>query len=195
MAAEDGLRTLFPGRKTKVASTISYHFWFRKNTPDIELIIALLHNPMLEQCAILDSDRRIENLIPFPALPAQNDRKSESIDLEVGDDELLEISERGLLALNLQEMKAIQSHYRDPHVKRTREEMGLPIDAPTDAELECLAQTWSEHCSHKIFAAKDPSQGYRNRRINHNRFFIQDTYHETHSGYPERGRLATFDLS
>ena len=28
MAAEDGLRTLFPGRKTKVASTISYHFWF-----------------------------------------------------------------------------------------------------------------------------------------------------------------------
>lgn len=154
MAAEDGLRTLFPGRKTKVASTISYHFWFGKNTPDIELIIALLHNPMLEQCAILDSDRRIENLIPFPVLPAQNNRKSESIDLEVGDDELLEISERGLLALNLQEMKAIQSHYRDPHVKRTREEMGLPIDAPTDAELECLAQTWSEHCSHKIFAAK-----------------------------------------
>ena len=154
MAAEDGLRTLFPGRKTKVASTISYHFWFGKNTPDIELIIALLHNPMLEQCAILDSDRRIENLIPFPVLPAQNNRKSKSIDLEVGDDELLDISERGLLALNLQEMKAIQSHYRDPHVKRTREEMGLPIDAPTDAELECLAQTWSEHCSHKIFAAK-----------------------------------------
>jgi len=154
MAAEDGLRTLFPGRKTKVASTISYHFWFGKNTPDIELIIALLHNPMLEQCAILDSDRRIENLIPFPVLPAQNNRKSKSIDLEVGDDELLDISERGLLALNLQEMKAIQSHYRDPNVKRTREKMGLPIDAPTDAELECLAQTWSEHCSHKIFAAK-----------------------------------------
>ena len=154
MAAEDGLRTLFPGRKTKVASTISYHFWFEKNTPDIELIIALLHNPMLEQCAILDSDRRIENLIPFPVLPAQNNRKSKSIDLEVGDDELLDISERGLLALNLQEMKAIQSHYRDPNVKRTREKMGLPIDAPTDAELECLAQTWSEHCSHKIFAAK-----------------------------------------
>ena len=154
MAAEDGLRTLFPRRKTKVASTISYHFWFGKNTPDIEPIIALLHNPMLEQCAILDSDRGIENLIPFPVLPAQNNRKSESIDLEVDDDELLDISERGLLALNLQEMKAIQSHYRDPNVKRIREKMGLPIDAPTDAELECLAQTWSEHCSHKIFAAK-----------------------------------------
>ncbi|MBP04415.1 MAG: phosphoribosylformylglycinamidine synthase [Euryarchaeota archaeon] len=154
MAAEDGLRTLFPRRKTNVASTISYHFWFGKNTPDIEPIITLLHNQMLEQCAILDSDRRIEKLIPFPVLPAQNKRKSESIDLEVGDDELVEISERGLLALNLQEMKAIQSHYRDPNVKRIREKMGLPVDAPTDAELECLAQTWSEHCSHKIFAAK-----------------------------------------
>ena len=154
MAAEDGLRTLFPGKKTNVASTISYHFWFEENTPDIEPIIALLHNPMLEQCAILDSDKRIENLIPFPILPNQNKRKSETVDLEVGDDELLDISERGLLALNLREMKAIQSHYRDPAVKRIREELGLPPNAPTDAELECLAQTWSEHCSHKIFAAK-----------------------------------------
>jgi len=154
MAAEDGLRTLFPRKKTNVASTISYHFWFEENTPDIEPIIALLHNPMLEQCAILDSDKRIENLIPFPILPNQNKRKSETVDLEVGDDELLDISERGLLALNLREMKAIQSHYRDPAVKRIREELGLPTNAPTDAELECLAQTWSEHCSHKIFAAK-----------------------------------------
>ena len=154
MAAEDGLRTLFPRRETKVASTISYHFWFGKNTPEIEPIIALLHNPMLEQCAILDSERTIEKLIQFPVLPAQNQRNPESIDLEVGDDELLDISERGLLALNLQEMKAIQSHYRDPNIKRIREKMGLPVDAPTDAELECLAQTWSEHCSHKIFAAK-----------------------------------------
>ena len=31
--------------------------------------------------------------------------------------------------------------------------MGLPPAAPTDVELECLAQTWSEHCKHKIFAA------------------------------------------
>ncbi len=154
MAAEDGLRTLFPEKKTAVASTISYHFWFEEKNPDIEPIIALLHNPMLEQCAILESDKRTENLIPFPILPDQNKRKSETIDLEVGDDELLVISERGLLALNLREMKAIQSHYRDPAVKRIREELGLPPNAPTDAELECLAQTWSEHCSHKIFAAK-----------------------------------------
>ena len=154
MAAEDGLRTLFPGKKTSVASTISYHFWFVNNIPDIEPIIAVLHNPMLEQCAILDSDERVNNLIPFPILPDQKKRKPETIDLEVEDEELIDISERGLLALSLREMKAIQSHYRDPVVKQKRQDLDLPPNAPTDAELECLAQTWSEHCSHKIFAAK-----------------------------------------
>ena len=40
------------------------------------------------------------------------------------------------------------------NVRTAREELGLPPSSPTDAELECLAQTWSEHCSHKIFAAR-----------------------------------------
>jgi phosphoribosylformylglycinamidine synthase subunit PurSL len=56
-------------------------------------------------------------------------------------EQLLELSRTGLLALNLDEMRAIQQHYRD----QGRE--------PTDVELETLAQTWSEHCSHKTFKA------------------------------------------
>jgi phosphoribosylformylglycinamidine synthase len=51
-------------------------------------------------------------------------------------------------------MKAIQANYRNPDVRSERRKLGLPAEAPTDAELECLAQTWSEHCCHKIFAAK-----------------------------------------
>ena len=50
-----------------------------------------------------------------------------TIDLEVSDDDLLEISERGLLALNLQEMKAIQSHYRDPAVRSRKNRTGTTI--------------------------------------------------------------------
>lgn len=60
---------------------------------------------------------------------------------EADDAELVRISEAGILALSLIEMRAIAEHFR-----------GLGRD-PTDAELECLAQTWSEHCKHKIFAA------------------------------------------
>jgi phosphoribosylformylglycinamidine synthase II len=50
---------------------------------------------------------------------------------------LEKLSKDGQLALNLDEMRAIQAHFR----KLDRD--------PTDVELETLAQTWSEHCSHK----------------------------------------------
>jgi phosphoribosylformylglycinamidine synthase len=59
----------------------------------------------------------------------------------MNDEQLLEVSKAGLLSLNPTEMRAIQQHYR----KEERE--------PTDVELETLAQTWSEHCSHKTFKA------------------------------------------
>ena len=60
---------------------------------------------------------------------------------EMTDQQLMELSKTGLLALNLNEMRTIQQHY-----KGQRRE-------PTDVELETLAQTWSEHCSHKTFKA------------------------------------------
>ncbi|WP_298814394.1 phosphoribosylformylglycinamidine synthase subunit PurL [Chloroflexus sp.] len=56
--------------------------------------------------------------------------------------ELLEISRRGVLALDLSEMRAIQAYF----AAQGRD--------PTDGELETIAQTWSEHCSHKTFKAR-----------------------------------------
>jgi phosphoribosylformylglycinamidine synthase len=67
-----------------------------------------------------------------------------------GDEDLLKISKEKILALNLEEMQAIRDYYRDKKIIRSREKMGLGADT-TDVELECLAQTWSEHCKHKIF--------------------------------------------
>jgi phosphoribosylformylglycinamidine synthase len=57
--------------------------------------------------------------------------------LSLKDDELQELSKRNLLALSVEEMKAIQEYYRK--IGRN----------PTDVELETIAQTWSEHCKHK----------------------------------------------
>jgi phosphoribosylformylglycinamidine synthase len=76
------------------------------------------------------------------------------MDLECDDATLEEISVNGLLALNVEEMQAIQAHYRDDTVRASRAAVGIVPNAPTDVELECLAQTWSEHCKHKIFASK-----------------------------------------
>lgn len=66
------------------------------------------------------------------------DQTLRRVDLTSLDDEaLLKLSREGHLFLSLDEMRAIQAHYR----RQGRE--------PTDIELETLAQTWSEHCVHK----------------------------------------------
>ena len=59
--------------------------------------------------------------------------------LNADDAELMRISREGTLSLNLNEMHAIQSHFK-----------GLGRN-PTDVEIETIAQTWSEHCVHKTF--------------------------------------------
>jgi phosphoribosylformylglycinamidine synthase len=61
--------------------------------------------------------------------------------LEATQPELERMSQTRRLSLNLAEMLAIQTYYR----QEGRE--------PTDVELEMLAQTWSEHCVHKTFKA------------------------------------------
>jgi len=77
-----------------------------------------------------------------------------TVDLEaMSDDELVAFSRANTLALALNEMQMIREYYRDPAVRERRAALSLPA-MPTDAELEALAQTWSEHCKHKIFSAK-----------------------------------------
>ncbi len=66
-----------------------------------------------------------------------------AVPLRDRDDAAMEkLSRDGQLSLSLAEMRAIQAHFRD-----------LGRD-PTDAELETLAQTWSEHCSHKTLKGR-----------------------------------------
>lgn len=70
------------------------------------------------------------------------------------DDAALEnLSRKNTWALNLEEMRAIARWFAEPRHIQMRAEKGLPPD-PTDVEMEALAQTWSEHCKHKIFASK-----------------------------------------
>ncbi|HID76245.1 MAG TPA: phosphoribosylformylglycinamidine synthase subunit PurL [Planctomycetaceae bacterium] len=69
------------------------------------------------------------------------------------DDEALErLSREGQLYLSLVEMQTIRAYYRQ-----------LGRD-PTDAELETLAQTWSEHCSHKTLAGRIEYRDERGQR-------------------------------
>jgi phosphoribosylformylglycinamidine synthase len=61
---------------------------------------------------------------------------------KLSDEELVALSKQRVLSLTLVELRTIQQHYRD----LARE--------PTDIELETIAQTWSEHCSHKTLTGR-----------------------------------------
>ncbi|MCA9042065.1 MAG: phosphoribosylformylglycinamidine synthase, partial [Planctomycetaceae bacterium] len=61
---------------------------------------------------------------------------------EMSDGDLEKLSKEGQLYLSLVEMQTIQKQFQE-----------LDRD-PTDIELETIAQTWSEHCSHKTLAGR-----------------------------------------
>ena len=157
-AALDGLRTLFSEARIEgvgVATDLTYAFYGLPAGADGAVIAASLHNPLIERALIQTGPGPNGwNQLGYPERPAVEAQPPAAVNLEVDDASLMRLSEEGLLALNLEEMQTIRDHYRDPQVQAARTALGLPPHAPTDVELECLAQTWSEHCKHKIFAAR-----------------------------------------
>ena len=82
-------------------------------------------------------------LAPSFAGEAAVDARVETVDLSgLSDAELATLSRERVLSLDVDEMRVIQAHFAAE---------GRP---PNDAELETLAQTWSEHCVHKTFRAR-----------------------------------------
>ena len=121
---------------------------------EVALITESLANPLIQRIHIksygeFQRDRGMGLVVPQVKLGAEFVADIVDI-LGVGDGELVVIgkqgvankdrSRRGPLALDLTYMQAIQSYFRE----RGRN--------PTDVELESIAQTWSEHCKHTIFA-------------------------------------------
>ena len=108
---------------------------------------ALLFNPVIQHYTLYPAQEPQQldtaTIATEPSTPPADAKSlARTIFISAMDDEqLLAVSRAGLLSLNLLEMRTIQQHYHE----QGRE--------PTDVELETLAQTWSEHCSHKTFKA------------------------------------------
>ena len=114
---------------------------------------SLLANELIEHYQIIDgrSWDRTQGMPPYVPRVSGSDRpRTEEIDLDVDDRALLHISNERVLALSLAELKIIRTYLQEEDVRQVRARVGLGGKI-TDAELECLAQTWSEHCKHKIF--------------------------------------------
>jgi len=114
----------------------------------------LLANPVIQTIDVAEWNEwsASEPDLTVPRVPGGAVPAVERIDLGGSDEELERISREGLLALTLREMRVIRDHFREAAGDPLRTEAGLD-GRPTDVELECLAQTWSEHCKHKIFNA------------------------------------------
>lgn len=88
--------------------------------------------------------------IVVPKVTISEKPKADEVDLDLTDEELVKLGKlgiedkdgtrRGPLALRLSYLKVIQDYFRKEGRK------------PTDLEIESIAQTWSEHCKHTIFA-------------------------------------------
>lgn len=138
-----------------VYTSVQYLLRGKLSKSDVERIATgLLCNVLIQRYQVVEAasfDRAQGMPAYVPRVMSAAKPQVREIDLNVSDEALLRISREGVLALTLEEMQIIQSHYRDPAVAAERQNVGLPSN-PTDVELEALAQTWSEHCKHKIFS-------------------------------------------
>ncbi len=117
-----------------------------------EIAFGLLANPVIQTVRIepFDEWKASGPDLAIPVVEGDSEIDIRVVDLTGDDAELLRISSEGILSLSLEEMKEIRDYFASPSVLDERRAEGLG-PAPTDAELEALAQTWSEHCKHKIF--------------------------------------------
>jgi len=112
----------------------------------------LLLNLLIEKKIVISKEdwkKRQEELIYFPTPEVDDQPHVERLDCS-SPEKVLELSQDRLLALSTEEAEVIAAEYKNPTFLAHRETIGIGA-APTDVELECIAQTWSEHCKHTIF--------------------------------------------
>ena len=126
------------------------------NLPPVTLhkLASTLANPLVNRVYVKTrqeyNDTGMDPVVPevhLDELPT-----AETVNLNLDDRELARLGKEGIadlatherrgpLALDLAQLHVIRDYFK----KKGRE--------PTDVELESLAQTWSEHCKHTIFAS------------------------------------------
>ncbi|MDP8222222.1 MAG: AIR synthase-related protein [Candidatus Lernaella stagnicola] len=115
----------------------------------------VLANELIQRWTIV-SDRKFDKRrglkAVVPSVRIDVEPRVKTVSLNLPDEKIERLSKRRCLALTLQEMKEIAGYFDRPEVRKQRRRYGLGKN-PTDVELEALAQTWSEHCKHKIFNA------------------------------------------
>lgn len=116
----------------------------------------VLANPLLNSIKVMTTNEFKKqdrfNSVELPEVKIEGAGEVQAVSLDISEKELDQLSIERCLALTSAELCEIKNFYKTEKIRKSRSEAGLP-ECPTDVELEVLAQTWSEHCKHKIFAA------------------------------------------
>ena len=122
----------------------------------VEAIATEQSNPLIHHIGILRYSEYLKRLrsdkkIYFNVKLPKKSYLKKNVNLNVSDQEIALIgnqgileknnARRGTLGLDVESLRAIETYFNS----RKRQ--------PTDVEIETLAQTWSEHCKHKIFSS------------------------------------------
>ncbi|MCX7857240.1 MAG: phosphoribosylformylglycinamidine synthase subunit PurS [Deltaproteobacteria bacterium] len=133
-----------------------YMIWGNLKEDEVKKIAEeALANVLIQNYRYKDRKRYIDEkgmgtLVPKPK--GGTSMVVETFSLKMGIDSWMRLSKERTWALSEEEIRAIISYYKRNDVKEERRRIGLSED-PTDVEIEAIAQTWSEHCKHKIFNA------------------------------------------
>ena len=155
-SAEEAIMLL--GERDYLVATSSLYYLFGIHTQEQARRIAheLLGNHLIQDIQVWSLDEALHRFDevqrPQVRLPPTQSLFDE-IDMNVQVEDLLHRSKEQCWALNREEVEHIQSYFtQDDALQQDRQRRSLPAN-PTDVEIEIIAQSWSEHCKHKIFAA------------------------------------------
>ena len=144
---EDALGRKFAPQEAVYSSTF-YFLTGDLSKTDADQIAGELHNPLIQRASVYKNTEDFPSIVPKVEL--HQSLLADTVDLDVPDEELLRIGKEGIrnkdgtrrgpLALSIKQLKVIRDYFDSEKRK------------PTDIELEAIAQGWSEHCKHTIFA-------------------------------------------
>ncbi len=132
------------GIKAEVASGSLYFLFGDMNAEGAAKVAReLLANDLIQKADVYPANDFYAvdrfNDVQLPAVVLTAKPKTDKVSLDLSDEGLEKLSRDRCLALSVDEMKHIRHTFK-------------PV--LTDVELEVIAQSWSEHCKHKIFSAK-----------------------------------------
>ena len=150
---KDNLRNI---KKTLSVNSALLYFLDTKDKHVIDVVASEQSNPLIHSINILSfksfiKKLRFKNTTDRRIQLSKKKYLMKKINLNVSDSELISIGKKGILetndfrrgtlGLDVESLRGIQAYFN------------IQKRQPTDVEIETLAQTWSEHCKHKILSS------------------------------------------